>query len=657
MSNENFLDITELDFEELKENFKSYLRSKGNFEGYDFEGSSMNILFDILAYNTHYAAFYASMVGNEMFIDSASKRDSVVSHAKLLNYVPRSITSAKATITLKKSIGPGLGIDRGQYVVGSYTNENNQTQSKVFTFLEDYEWTIRSIGDYVIENAIVYEGIIQSITYVFDERLREQKFLVPSTADVSTLRVKIRQSAAAADDDTEIWYRATDYATLNGEQKVFFVQAAYDGQYEIYFGDGVLGKPLSTGNIIYIEYLQSTGDEGNYFSSFSFDGATTLTVVSAAYGGSQPEDIVNIRKNAQKAFVAQNRSVTSGDYESIVMSLYPQAESVKVWGGEDNDPPQFGKVFISIKPNGGLYISDIDKQNIITSLKSKSVVGIVPEVIDPEFLYAILTVNTNFNPIKTTLSKNEISSLQRNTILEYFDTSLEKFDTSLYLSKLNKLLDEVDGSILGTTVKTIIEQRIRPSTRYPTLVDLKFYNRVFHPYDGHVGSIRSSVFGYKNSLGQVKPCYIEDDGYGNLNIVTNQGSAKKIIVKEAGEIDYFSGNMTLFEFKAVNYGNLDHIKIRIQPDADDIFAMKNKIITIEPTGIFTNVLTKEETEKIVRGSARDFSQSLTDRGLLPEGPVIVYGGQAIRSPSPFYVPNQPPPPPLPNSVQINLPTL
>lgn len=654
MANNNFLDITELDFDKIKTNFKNYLQSKQKFSGYDFEGSSMNILMDILAYNTHYAAFYASMVGNEMFIDSASKRDSVVSHAKMLNYVPRSITSAKAVVSLKRS--SSATVNRGDYAVGTYTNDNNQTVSKIFTFLEDYEFSQFGINDWRVSEAYLYEGILQTLTYVYDSRLRENKFLIPQNADISTIRVKIRQSAAAAEDDTETWYRATDFAQIGSMEKIYFLQAAYDGQYEVYFGDGILGKKLEDGNLIYIEYLQSSGDEGNYFSSFSLSGSA-VTTISSALGGSMEEDLTEIRKNAQKAFVAQNRNVTSGDYESSIMSIYPQAESVKVWGGEENEPPQFGKVFVSIKPNGGLKISDLDKKSISQAMKTKSVVGIVPEIVDPEFLYAILVINTTYNQSKTSLSRNELSSLQRQIILDYVDTVLEKFDTSLYTSKLNKLLDDVDSSIMGTQIKTMIEQQIRPSTRYPTLIDLKFYNKIFHPYDGHKGGIKSSSFGYRNSVGDVKDAYIEDDGFGKLSIVYGQGSNKKTIVSSAGEIDYQTGNLTIFEFKPVNYGDGDHIKIRIQPESNDIFAMKNKIITISNENIFIDVMTKDEVERIMRGASRDFTDSLANKGLLEEGPVVVSSGNSIRSPSLFSVPSAPPTPPLPNSIPITLPTI
>lgn len=655
MANENYLDITELDFNTIKSNFKKYLQSKQKFNGYDFEGSSMNILMDILAYNTHYIGFYASMVGNEMFMDSATKRDSVVSHAKMLNYVPKSITSARAVVNLKKTTSGS--IKRGEYAVGTYLNDNNQTISKVFTFLEDYEYTQAGTNDWRVDGAYLYEGILQTLTYVYDSRMRDKKFLIPSDADISSIRVKIRQSASAADDDTETWYRATDFSMIGSLEKIYFVQAAYDEQYEIYFGDGILGKNLTDGNLIYIEYLKSSGDEGNYFTTFSVSSASTTTTIAPALGGSPAEDIVDIRKNAPKAFVAQNRSVTSGDYESAVLSIYPQAESVKVWGGEENDPPQFGKVYVSVKPNGGMKISDYDKKSITDGLKKKAMVGIVPEVVDPQFLYAILSVNTNYNPDKTSLSRNEISSLQRSAILDYFDNDLEKFDTSLYLSKLNKILDEVDSSILGTQIKTSIEQQIRPSTKYPTLVDLKFYNRVSHPYDGHEGGVRSSIFGYKNSVGEIKSCYIQDDGYGKLSIVSGQGGEKKVIVDKAGEVDYNTGNMTLFRFQPTDFGNIDHIKIRIQPESNDIFAMKNKIITIDPRSIYIETLTKDEAQRIMRGASKDFSDSLSARGLLPEGPIVVASGNALRSPSPFYAPNVPPTPPLPNGIPITLPTL
>lgn len=654
MADDNFLDITELDFEGIKQNFKNYLKTKPKFNGYDFEGSSMNILMDILAYNTHYAAFYASMVGNEMFLDSATKRDSVVSHAKLLNYVPRSKTSARAVVDLIKTT-TGT-INRGDYAVGTYTNENNQTVSAVFTFLEDYEFSEVAQFDWRVKNAVLHEGILQTLTYVYDSRLREKKFLVPPDADITSIRVKIRQSAAAADDDTETWTKATDFAMLGSNEKIYFVQAAYDGQYEVYFGDGILGKQLNDGALVYIEYLQSSGEAGNYFSSFNFAGGVTVVTVSPAVGGSEPEDAVEIRKNASKAFSAQNRSVTSRDYESSVLEIYPQAESVKVWGGEENQPPQFGKVFISVKPNGALYLSDIDKKTITDSLKSKAIVGIVPEVVDPEFIYAILSVNTSFNPSKTSLSRNEIGNLQKRATLEYFDTVLEKFDNSLFISKLNKILDEIDNSILGTQISTLIEQRIRPSTTYASFVDLKFYNRIYHPYQGHKGGVKTSVFGYKNSVGEVKSCYIEDDGYGKLSIVTGQGANKKIIVDEAGEVDYNTGNLTVFEFKPINFGDTDHIKFRIFPESNDIFVMKNKIITTTPDSIYIEVSTKEEMERIMRGASKDFTDSLAARGLVPEGPVVVTP-RSVQSVSPFISPDLPPAPPLPNSVPINIPSL
>jgi len=654
MANDNFVNITQLDFAQIKSNFIEYLRSKQKFNGYDFEGSSLNILMDILAYNTHYMAFYASMVGNEMFLDSASRRDSIVSHAKLLNYLPRSQTSAKAIINLTKT-SSGT-INRGEYISGSYVNENNQAVTKIFTFLEDYEYEEYGVNDWRVNNASVYEGILQTLTYVHDTRKREHKFLVPADADVSTIRVKIRQSETAATDDTESWTRVTDFSQLGPDEKVFFVQAAYDGQYEVYFGDGILGANLGNGNIVYIEYLQNSGSAGNYFASFSKIGVSVSTV-SSSIGGADPEDITDIRRNAPKAFVAQNRTVTSRDFESVIQTVYPRAESIKVWGGEENNPPQFGKVFVSIKPNAGLYLPSVEKETILEDLKSKTIVGIVPEIVDPQYLYAVVNINTTFDPTKTSLSRNEISALQKSKTLEYFDTVLEKFDTPFFGSKLNKILDEVDSAILGTRLETLVEQRIKPSTRYPTLVQLQFHNPVFNPYKGYKGSFRSSTFSYKNSVGATKTCFLEDDGNGKISIVSGSGEAKRSIVKEAGEIDYLTGNVTLFAFKPENYGTLDHIKVRVQPLTDDIFTMQNKIITSTSDSISAKAFTKEEIERLIRIGTSDFNAVLSAKNQIPEGPVVVQGGEAIRSPSPYITPNLPSLPPLPNSVPINIPTL
>ena len=653
-TNDNFTNITELDFESIKTNFKEYLRSKQKFNGYDFEGSSMNILMDILAYNTHYMAFYASMVGNEMFLDSAAKRDSIVSHAKLLNYIPRSQTSARAIINLQKST-TGT-INRGDYLTGTYTDESNQSVSKVFSFLEDYEYEQLSANIWKVSSAIVQEGVLQTLTYVNDSRNREHKFLIPADADITTVRVKIRQSENAATDDTESWYRASDFTLLGPDEKVFFLQAAYDGQYEVYFGDGILGSKLGNGNIIYLEYLQNSGTLGNFFSTFSSTGVN-ITTISASIGGQDPEDVTEIRQNAPKAFSAQNRTVTSGDYESVIATIYPQAETIKVWGGEDNVPPQYGRVFVSIKPVAALLLPSIEKQNILAAIKAKAIVGIVPEIVDPEYLYAVLNVTTTFDPAKTSLSRNEIIILQKNKILDYFDTVLEMFDVSLYGSKLNKLLDDVDSSILGTRIDTLIEQQIKPSIRYPTLVQLQFHNPLFHPYEGYLGSFRSTSFGYKNSVGVVKTCFLQDNGYGKISIITGSGATKKIIVDEAGEIDYYTGNVTLFAFKPENYGALSHIKIRVPPSTDDIFTMQNKIITTTADSIVVKTFTKDEISRFIRSGTQDFNEALAAKNRIPDGPVIVQNGMALQSPSPFFVPNLSAVTPLPNSVPINLPTI
>lgn len=653
-TNDNFTNITELDFASIKSNLIEYLKSKQKFSGYDFEGSSMNILMDLLAYNTHYMAFYASMVGNEMFLDSAAKRDSIVSHAKLLNYIPRSQTSARAIINLQKSTAGT--INRGAYLTGTYTNEENQSITKVFTFLEDYEYEKQSANVWTVSDAIIQEGILQTLTYVNDSRNREHKFLIPADADITTVRVKIRQSENSVTDDTESWYRASDFTLLGPDEKVFFVQAAYDGQYEVYFGDGILGSQLGNGNIIYIEYLQNSGTNGNFFSTFSL-AATTITTLLASIGGQDPEDVTEIRKNAPKAFAAQNRTVTPGDYESVIATIYPQAETIKVWGGEDNVPPQYGRVFVSIKPVAGLLLPSVEKKNILAAIKAKAVVGVVPEIVDPEYLYAVLNVTTTFDPAKTSLSRNEIVALQKAEILNYFDTTLEKFDVSLYGSKLNKLLDSVDSSILGTRIDTLIEQQIKPSIRYPTLVRLQFHNPLFHPYEGFQGSFRSTSFGYKNSVGAVKICFLQDDGYGKISIINGSGATKKIIVDEAGKIDYYTGNITLFAFKPEHYGTLTHIKIRVPPSTDDIFTMYNKIITTTADSIIVKTFTKDEIARFIRSGTQDFNEALVAKNKIPDGPVVVQNGTALQSPSPFFVPNLPATPPLPNAVSINLPTI
>ena len=476
------LQVTDLDFDTIKTNLRSFLQQQTEFQDYDFEGSSLSVLLDILAYNTHYNAYYLNMVANEAFLDTAILRDSVVSHAKTLGYTPRSFSAPEAKITLTvetNSSNTGtLTIPRG------FAFESNLIDDVSYNFVTIESTTVsKSNTQFVFENLAIYEGFF--VTYVFSYTKNSNPksiFILPDT-NIVTPTIFVTVTDNTGNTASEVYNQITDILDVDASSKVFFLQEGKKGEYQIYFGNDIIGKALVDGATVTVNYLTTTGTVANKANGFvartNLDGLSdfTITVNSVASGGALRESVDEIKYSAAAQFSTQNRLITIKDYESYIQQNYPNIDSLSVWGGEDNIPPVYGKVFISLKPKENYFISETEKQRIIDDIiKPKSIIAVQTEIIDPEFLYLLLDTTVEYDSKKTTSSEDTLKQNIRNTILSYRDTFLNKFASKIVDSKLETSIDAVDlNAIIGNDLNIRVQKRFEP-----ILNQLQSYNINFN---------------------------------------------------------------------------------------------------------------------------------------------------------------------------------
>lgn len=467
----NRLQVTELDFDLIKFNLKNFLRNQSEFQDYDFEGSGLAVLIDLLAYNTHYNAYYLNMIANEAFLDTSIIRGSVVSHAKTLGYVPRSTKSSKATINIdvitEGNTAPGvLTLERGNLSFRSVTTDY---KSYNFCILEDVTIT-KSNDRFSFENLEIYEGQLIKYAYVYDETNNPKAvFRIPDkSVDISSLRVTVQ--ASVGNTSTSAYNLSTEILDVTPTSEVFFLQENSTGFYEVYFGDGVIGKKINDGSVVMLDYLISSGTEADDIGLFVLAQPITgypqtlITTVSASSGAADKEDIDSIKFLAPNQFTAQNRLLTVNDYVGYLKKNYPIIDSISVWGGEDQIPPAFGKIFVSIKPKLNYYISENEKQRIIDDIISpKSMMSIKTEIVDPEFVYLLTNTNVQYRKERTIYTPDGLKSAIRQAILNYKTTNLDKFGVQFVTSKLQEAIDDVElNSIIGCEVGIRVQKRITP---------------------------------------------------------------------------------------------------------------------------------------------------------------------------------------------------
>ena len=485
------LRVTELDFDTIKLNLKTFLNQQSQFTDYDFEGSGLNVLLDILAYNTHYNAYYLNMVANESFLDSALLRDSVVSHAKTLGYLPHSMKAPNATINFL--VNAPTSTDGTLTIPAGYSFLSNQIDSKVYNFvvLEDTTVT-KANNSYYFENLDISEG--QLITYSFNHNQTtnpKQTFTLPDN-DIDTTTIKVGVSPTSTTTDIAVYNLVTDILDVTNDSEVYYLQETKNGQYQIYFGNGVIGKTLPDGAVVSVTYLVTNGTSANKANNFV--GALTLTdslnetltnftvtPVSAASGGAERETVDDIKFGSAAQFATQNRLITTKDYESYIRKNYPSIDSISVWGGEEETPRAYGKVFVSLKPKEDYYISETEKRRILTEIIApKAIVSVETIIRDPEYLYLLVSNYVQYNKNKTTQNAEGIKNSIKNSILLYNQTFLNKFGATFVLSKLQDSIDGVDlNAILGSETVLRLQKRFEPDLTISASYVINF-NSVLH---------------------------------------------------------------------------------------------------------------------------------------------------------------------------------
>ena len=551
------LRIAELDFDQIKNNLKTFLNAQTEFTDYDFEGSGLSTLLDILAYNTHYNAYLANMVVNEMFLDSAVKRSSAVSIAKHLGYTPVSARGAVANldivVTNPSNLPASLTMDR-------YTPFISTVAGASYTFLTTEAKTASRVGStYTFAGVDVTEGTLLSYSYAVSDTTPAAKYEIPDDAvDTTTIKVSIQTSSS--DTTTSTYTLSTDITGIGSTSAIYFLEQNPQGKYQIYFGDGIIGKSLAAGNIITIQYMVATGAAVNVSSTVTqtFTAGTTIggsssiaiTVNSNSTGGADVESISSIKFNAPRVNASKNRAVTAADYEALILSNYAGAESVSVWGGEDNDPPYYGKVLISLKPYSGFTISDATKNTIKTSiLKSKQGITIIPEFIDPTFFFVNITADIVYNSSITTLSSEQIKTQVNTAITDYFSTNLQKFNKEYIHSALTNSILAKNSAITSALLGLKLQRRIIPTLNTTNLftgdTSIKYRNPL------KPGSILSSYFyisvGGVSTLVKITDLPNDtppsDSGSGVLRLVNVVNSS--VVATNVGTVNYGTGVISI----------------------------------------------------------------------------------------------------------------
>jgi len=527
------LQISDLDFDQIKNNLKSFLQQQTTFQDYDFEGSGLSILLDVLAYNTHYNSYYLNMVANESFLDTAILRDSVVSHAKTLGYTPHSVTAPEAliniTIETANTTPDIFTISRGT----TFSSSLIDTQSYSFVVLEDVTAT-KSNTAFFFERVKIYEGSLPTYSFTYNQNSNPKNTFTLPDADIDTATIKVSVVPNSGNTLTQVYTAVTDILEVDSESTVYFLQEGKNGQFQLSFGDGVLGKALDDGSIISVSYLITNGAAANKASAFvpnsPINGLTniTITTVAAAASGSARESIDSIKFGAAGQFSTQNRLVTFKDYETFLKRSYPNIDSLSVWGGEDETPPVYGKVYVSLKPKENYFITETEKQRIIDEIiKPKSIVAVSTEIVDPEFLFILVENYVQYDKTKTISTPASIKDSIKNSIINYKNTFLNKFDSTFVLSKMQDSVDSVDlNTIIGSETILRLQKRFEPSLNLSATYQIEF-NAPLHR-GTTTNKMVSSNFNVLDSVGTLRSVIIEEipesyTGISDIQVI-NAGS-------------------------------------------------------------------------------------------------------------------------------------
>lgn len=592
------LKIDGLNFNEIRDNFKSFLQAQQQFKDYNFDSSGLSTLLDVLSYNTYYNSFYVNMVSTEAFLSTAQRRSSVVNLARSLNYTPRSTSSARVVCTLTATPSAGLP---ATLTIPKYTRFEASVNDSSYYFLTPTSLTfIRDDNnEYILSDVTLIEGRLVTEKYIRNVTDSDQRFMINnSTVDTSTMTVRVLNSTS--DSTTRIFSVADNVVDIESDSLVYFIEEVEDGKFELFFGDGNIGAPLVNGNLLYIEYLVSSGNLANDVQSLSLASSITgisditIAVTQPSYGGDQRETIAAIKFNAPKAYASQNRAITTEDYTSFVLKQ-PNVDSAIVWGGEDNDPPYYGKVFIAIKPKVGEALTITEKESIINYvLKPKKVLTIDVEIVDPEYVYLLIDSTVKFDSNQNVLNSTNLQTLIRNTVLNYESSDLGGFSKYFRYSKLSRLIDTCERSILSSVLNIRLRKEIGVQLNVAAPYTIDFANPIdsitqnraaAHPYNAG-NKVISNEFVYAG----FPNCFMEENG-GIMRIYRKSGASFIGVIANIGTLNYATGKVTLNGFSPQAFADGGTtLKLTAYPADMDILPLRTQIITIREEDITVNLI-------------------------------------------------------------------
>jgi hypothetical protein len=593
--------ISELDFEAIRSNLAAFIANNSDFTDYNYEGSGLSLLLDVLAFNTHYNSVYLNMAFNENFLDTAQIRSSIVSLAKQLGYTPKSKKSSVAELTFTITETDPAKLTGNTIFIDKNTIFTSQKDNVTYLFSPITTYSATSSGGlYTFSDIKVREGSWITISYTSTGILNEKFYIDNFNIDLDSIEVVVRNSST--DTRSTTYEKISDIKTLTPESAIYYLFESANRRYELSFGDGILGTKLSSGNIVILTYQTSLGEPSNGCSDFnlttSIDGrfgnsSVVFTNIVPSYGGAEEESIDRVRINAVNNFRTQGRAVTTEDYKFFIERDYPLAQSISVWGGQDNDPPIYGKVFISFKPQNGFVLTNAEKERILNDIiKDKNVVTVIPEIVDPTYTFIQIDSIVRFNSKSTVFKASDIKSIVRNRITEYNNTVLAQFGTQFNYSDFVTYIDDSDNSIIGNITRISLRKNFSVTVGASLQYSIDFQNPL------HPGTLRSaSPFKAVNdqSLGLSNvDFYIDDDGFGNVRIYRLAGAtSEKVIIKpNTGTIDYTTGKVTLNNFfpSTVNSdGTYDLICRPSDYSIGDISSRRNTILLILDSDVIIDV--------------------------------------------------------------------
>lgn len=577
------LRVTELNFDTIKANLKNFLRNKPEFTDVDFEGSTINYFLDALAYHTYYNAFLTNMQANEMFLDSATLRSSAVSIAKHLKYIPKSARAARAqlSITINQSDNPN------EIIIPAGTRFRSTVDGVTYEFVTIQQYSVTNNDGLYQKTIDVYDGHLLSYEFVVGPT--DKFFEIPEeNVDLTTLKVEVRDSVSTT---TKTQYsRADTILKISSTDNVYFIQENGRNLYEVYFGDGILGKAIQPGNVVTISGLICNGTATNNVASFtpvSYVGYNALnptiqytgsvSVIQKAFDGENKESIESIKFNAPNLYEIQNRLVTADDYKNFILSQYNDIQAISVWGGEEHDPPFYGKMFVSLKPTYGFTVSASKKNEIISAMDERNVMSIEPYIIDPIFVYVNTTTRVVYDGNRSTLDTESLFNLISNTVQQYELTQLGNFEKSFRYSRFVEAIDDSDPSIISNQTSILLEKRFLPVIGTKLSYETSFSTSLFNPYAGYLGCISSTEFrvsGIPNSL------FLDDDGYGKLRLYyLDISNNRQYVDTDVGTVDYNTGKLVLQSFNFTSFEG-DEIRIFAQIVDKDYTPIRNEIVLL-----------------------------------------------------------------------------